>query len=196
MGIKLLIPQRLLMLGPRVSAYNSMYIYIYIHTHTSQWINSKLDVEVVIDGNQPRVSQSHYYEVKLRATSHTSQELWPRNWRAQKKVSKGHLPNHVVWSHIWHRALNQILDFNEFLFMRVFTQSINGCESLECIGLPVVLCQVCLQEMSFENSPSDHETWSHSMPCRNPCRLYTHRGFTNILRWSLKFSVPILDVWW
>ena len=29
----------------------------------------------------------------------------------------------------------------------------------------------------------------HSMPCRNPCRLYIHIAFTYILCWSLKRSV-------
>ena len=29
----------------------------------------------------------------------------------------------------------------------------------------------------------------HSMPCRNPCRLYVHLAFTCSLRWSLKCSV-------
>jgi hypothetical protein len=29
-----------------------------------------------------------------------------------------------------------------------------------------------------ENSPSDHETYIHLMPSRNPCRLYIHLAFT------------------
>ena len=29
----------------------------------------------------------------------------------------------------------------------------------------------------------------HSMPCRNPCRLYIHQAFTYSFRWSLKCSV-------
>ena len=33
----------------------------------------------------------------------------------------------------------------------------NGCERLGCHGLPV-LCEAYLQEVVFENSPSDHET--------------------------------------
>ena len=31
----------------------------------------------------------------------------------------------------------------------------------------------------------------HSMPRRNPCRLYIHLAFTYILRWSLKSSVTL-----
>ena len=35
----------------------------------------------------------------------------------------------------------------------------NGCERLECHGL-AVLCSSYLQEVVFENIPSDHEIWS------------------------------------
>ena len=36
----------------------------------------------------------------------------------------------------------------------------NGCERSECHSLPPVLCSAYLQEMSFKNNPSDHETLS------------------------------------
>ena len=59
---------------------------------------------------------------------------------------------------------------------------INGCEILECyiwsssspgvvLGLP--------PRGGFGNNPSDDETWSHLMPCRNPCRLYINLAFTH-----------------
>ena len=53
-------------------------------------------------------------------------------------------------------------------------EQINGCECSECHGL-LDLCRAYLQEVVFENSPSDHETWS----------IYYHVGiyvdFTSIL---------------
>ena len=54
---------------------------------------------------------------------------------------------------------------------------INGCERSKHHDLPI-LCYAYLQEVVIENNPSDHETWSHSMPCRNPCRLNNHLTLT------------------
>jgi hypothetical protein len=61
-------------------------------------------------------------------------------------------------------------------------ESINGCEILECHGL-MVLCEVYLQEVVFENSPSDHETSSIG------CHVGIHVDFTSILH-SLTMLVP------
>jgi hypothetical protein len=51
--------------------------------------------------------------------------------------------------------------FSECPFMQVLTRDkigqINGCERSECHGL-LVLGQAYLQEVVFENNPSDHET--------------------------------------
>ena len=85
--------------------------------------------------------------------------------RAQNKVSKG-CPKTPpkscsVKSYVPMPSTKCYL--NECLFMWFLTHDkidwINGCERLECHGLPV-LRQACLQEVVVENSPSDHETWS------------------------------------
>ena len=82
------------------------------------------------------------YTISLifRATSHTSQELWPRDCESPKEELCGHGPSSVVWSYMWlGPQLNAIL--NEILFMQVFTHDklewTNGCECYECCGLLV-----------------------------------------------------------
>ena len=51
---------------------------------------------------------------------------------------------------------------------------INGCERLEYHDLQV-LCKANLQEVIFENSPSDYETWSIR------CYVGIHADFTSTL---------------
>ena len=134
--------------------------------------------------------------------SYTSQEPWPQNcespkesvqWLSQdtsKIMQCGHIPSSVVWSHMWSRPSTKCY-FNEFLYMQVLThdgiKETNNNERSECRGLPV-LYQTYLQKVVFENSPSDHETWSVR------CIVGIQVDFTSILhshapRWSLKHSV-------
>ena len=113
-------------------------------------------------------------------------ELWEPK-RKCPKAAPTHLHNHVVvWSRILEFSVKPYVTgpstkchFNEFLFMRVLTHDkiewINGCERLECHGFPVVLCQAYLQEVVFENSSSDHGTWSIR------CHVGIHVDLTSIL---------------
>ena len=117
-----------------------------------------------------------------RAKSHNHEMV-----RAQRKGSNAvprHLQNHVVWSWILKCSVQSCVTgpstkcyFNEFLFLQVLTHNkikqINGCKCSECHGL-LVLCKVYLQEVVFENSPSDHETWSIR------CYIENHVHFTSI----------------
>ena len=52
---------------------------------------------------------------------------------------------------------------------------IYGCEISKCHNL-MVLCQAYLQKVVFENSPSDHETWSLW------CHVRIHVHLTSILQ--------------
>ena len=67
--------------------------------------------------------------------------------------------------------------FNQYLFMCVLTHDtikwIDGCERSECHGLPVL----CPRDGFWKQS---RWPWNmiHSMPCRNPCRLYILLAFT------------------
>ena len=54
---------------------------------------------------------------------------------------------------------------------------IYGCEISKCHNL-IVLCQAYLQKVVFENSPSDHKTWSLLMSCKNPCTPYIYIAVT------------------
>jgi hypothetical protein len=51
--------------------------------------------------------------------------------------------------------------FKEFLFMRVLMhdklEQTNSCERSECHDFLMVLCLTYLQEVVFENNPSDYE---------------------------------------
>ena len=67
-------------------------------------------------------------------------------------------------------------------------KQINGRERSECRGLPV-LCEAYLQEVGFESSPSDHETWSIRYNTEIHVDVHIHLAFTYTLRWSLKRSV-------
>ena len=70
--------------------------------------------------------------------------------------------------------------FDEFLYMRVLTHGTPNTQRLWVFGVPWSLGFLWgwLQEVVFENCPSDHETWSHLVSCMNPCKPYTHLAFT------------------
>ena len=119
----------------------------------------------------------------VRTTSHTSQELWP--WVSKLKAVPIHVQNCVVWSRTLKCGVKSYATLpstncyiNTFLSMRILTHDqityINGSEHLECHGL-LILCWTYLQEVVFECSPSDHETWSIR------CHVGIHVDFTSIL---------------
>ena len=129
------------------------------------------------------------YGTLLSATSHTSQEPWPWNSESSKenvqRLSQTHLQNYATWSRILECSVKSYqsgpstkCNFNEFLLMRVLTR-------FWAFGVPwspgfVLSLPPRLQETFFEDIPSDHEPWTmiQLMPCRNPCRLYSHLPFT------------------
>ena len=131
-------------------------------------------------------------EVGLWATSHTSQELWPWNCESPqesvRRPSQGTSKNHVVRSQTLKYSVKSYVTgpstkcyFDEFIFMQILTHDkielTNGSERSECHGLPV-LCQAYLQEVVFEKTPSDHETWSIRCHVRIHVYFYIHLEFT------------------
>jgi hypothetical protein len=124
-------------------------------------------------------------------------QLWEPKRKCPKPVAR-HLRHHVVRSWTLECNVKSYVTgpstkcyFNKFLFMQTLTHDtieyINGCELSECHSL-LVLCEAYLQEMVFENGPSDHEAWSIWCHVENSCRLYIHLSIHK-LRWSLKHSV-------
>jgi hypothetical protein len=114
-------------------------------------------------------------------------KLWEPKRKCREAVPT-HLPNHVARSRTLKCSVKSYVTdpqpkchFNEFLFMQVLTLDkikwINDSEHSECHGLPV-LCWAYLQKVVFENSPKWPWNMIHSIPHRNPCRLYIHLAFT------------------
>ena len=131
----------------------------------------------------------------LRATSHMSQESWPRNCKSPgkgkcAKVVPRHLQNHVVWSRIlkcsvkpWYvtRASTKCY-FNEVeQIKRLCTFGMSRSPGF-VLGPP--------PRGGFWKQSKWPWNMIHSMPPRHPCRLYIHLAITYILHFSLKRSVP------
>ena len=122
----------------------------------------------------PEVLNFNCLFLYLKASSHMSQELWPWIFESPKEIVQrlsqhtskimwcGHRSSSVVWSHTWPGPQPDAISMN-FYSCGVLTDDkiewINGCERMECHGLPI-LCQAYLQVVVFENNPNDHETWS------------------------------------
>ena len=129
--------------------------------------------------------------------THEPRAMTMKLWEPKRKCPKAvptHLQSRVVWSGTlkcsaksYVTAPSTKLYFNEFLFMRILTHDkevdwINSCEYSECHGLPV-LREPYLQEVVFENNPSDHEIWIVW------CHVRIHIDFTSILH-SYTLLVP------
>ena len=127
--------------------------------------------------------------------THKSRAVTMKSWEPKRKCPKvvpRHIQNHVVWSwtlkcrwsHMWPGLQPNAISMN-FIHAGLThdkIKQINGCERSECLGHRV-LCQAYLQEVIFENNPSDHETWSIW------CHVGLHINFTSILH-SLTMLVP------
>ena len=137
-------------------------------------------------------SQGHF--------THEPRAVTMKLWKPIRKWSKAvprHLQNLVVWSRIFKCSMKSYVTglstkcyLNALLFVRVLTHDkmkwINSCERLDCHGL-LVFCYACLQEVVFENNPSDHETWSVQRHVGT--HVETHVDFTSILLHALTMLV-------
>jgi len=135
---------------------------------------------------QALISRQLVTSLLLRATSHTSQEVWPCDHeivRAQKKVSKGHpkhLQNHVVyalWSHTWPGPGPNALSMNVYSceFSNVIKYNKLMVVSVRSAMISRFCVRLATKRWFFKNMPSDHETW----PIR--CHVGIHVDFISIL---------------
>ena len=125
-----------------------------------------------------------------------------RLWEPKRKCPKAvprHLQHHVVWSRTLECSVKSYVTgpstkcyFYEFLFMRVLTHDKNRInQRLWAFGMswsPGFMLGL-LPRGGFWKQSKWPWNLIHSMPCKNPRRLYIHLAFTCILRWSLKRSV-------
>jgi hypothetical protein len=96
-----------------------------------------------------------------------------------------------MWSHRWpdlNQMLFQWISMHATSSHMIKYNKINGCEILECHGLPVFVLGLALRRIGFWNKFKGPRNIIHLMLCKNTCSLYIHLAF-NVLPWSLKSSV-------
>ena len=143
-------------------------------------------------------------------------ELWEPKRKCPKVVPR-YLQNQVLWSWTLKCSVKSYVTgastkcyFNEFLFMRVLTHDKNRMNwrlwAFEVPWSPGSMLGLTPIGGFWKQS---RWPWNmiHSMPCRNPCKLYIHLAFTcsigrSSVVWSLGLAPPfppiraLLKVYW
>ena len=113
-------------------------------------------------------------------------KLWEPKWKCPKAVPT-HLQNHVVWSRILKCGLKPYVTkpstkyFNAFLFMWVLTHDRIKLNQ-RLVALKVPWSPGFVFDLLPRGGSWKQSKWPcnmiHSMPRKNPCRLYIHLAFT------------------
>ena len=126
----------------------------------------------------------------LRATSHTSQEPWLGGCESPKESAQRLSQDtdlQGVWSHMWPGPQPNVVSMH---FYSCLVLTLDKIEWTNGVPWSPDLCYSYLQEVVFENSPSDHGTWSIR------CHVGIHVDYTSIFLHSLKYSVGPSSVVW